>query len=406
MNIGGDLLTRAIISALHLSAAHEIAASLGAPTPLTDTDVAPPTAAPPPANASLVALFGEPPGTNFAQALAGLRAVDPGLGLDLLRAGATRSPLVAAALGERASNPPNPLSGLGALDTGETAFSSTVAARLAASGAPATARAAIPDDAAPSYAGDAPHARPSPGVRVVIDPRAAPETVGSRPVQDRAAAAPAGPADAAPVIAASGAPATVAPARADAAESAAAAFARHAGESLAAIAERPTFSAAVETAAQRPDLGASVALLAAGGLSQGERAGVVASMMLNAAMIPGWPGPLAYANAPAASDAVAPHALQNPALTETDIVTYLANFGVSAPVLEKLRPLFGEASSRKSLLLHLAILLSAFCIVFVQIKSELDAIVEEFIRRDEAGDEDLFAGLAETRGGRLKMRLD
>jgi hypothetical protein len=167
-----------------------------------------------------------------------------------------------------------------------------------------------------------------------------------------------------------------------------------------------TLSILLDATAHAPASDTLAMLLANPALSPTERAGVVASAILNAGMIPGWPAQPAYTVAGEAQKTMASGLAPVLTLTETDILTYLANMGVSGDVLEKLTPIFGKISSRKVCLLHLAVLLSAFCVVFAKMKSELDAIIEEFVRENAASEEDLIAGRADARGGRLKMRLD
>ncbi|WP_375453303.1 hypothetical protein [uncultured Methylobacterium sp.] len=123
------------------------------------------------------------------------------------------------------------------------------------------------------------------------------------------------------------------------------------------------------------------ASLAIGG--QVERAGIIASFILNAAMIPGWPPPLPFApTLEARLLGLMPK--QQASSEEGDILAYIERCGVKPHGLARLRDLLaGLAKSRRMrFLLGLAVLLSA-------IETVLELVEEELARlAGDAGSEE------------------
>lgn len=123
------------------------------------------------------------------------------------------------------------------------------------------------------------------------------------------------------------------------------------------------------------------ASLAIGG--QVERAGIIASFILNAAMIPGWPPPLPFAPTPEAR-LLGLMPRQQASSEEGDILAYFERCGVKPQGLARVRDLLaGLAKSRRMrFLLGLAVLLSS-------IETVLDLVGEELARlAGDAGSEE------------------
>jgi hypothetical protein len=126
------------------------------------------------------------------------------------------------------------------------------------------------------------------------------------------------------------------------------------------------------------DAAALGALASADG--QTERAGVIASFVLNAAMIPGWPFPkpieLALGRGMIPDPLPPPHA----AIDEGEAMSYLASMGASGGLLDKIKELMDKIIKRSKLLLALATALSALSLAVECLREELEAMEQE--RRD------------------------
>lgn len=123
------------------------------------------------------------------------------------------------------------------------------------------------------------------------------------------------------------------------------------------------------------DLSALTALAPADG--QTERAGVIASFILNAAMIPGWPFPrpieLALGRAMVPDPLPVPH----PAMNDAEAMTYLANMGAAEKLLARIRELLGRMTRLPRVLAALAVLLTTLGLVLSALREELEAMAEE-----------------------------
>jgi len=107
---------------------------------------------------------------------------------------------------------------------------------------------------------------------------------------------------------------------------------------------------------------------------QVERTGIIASFILNASMIPGWPpttGPGSqYVHAE-------PSALPIHTMTEDEALSYLANLGVTPALTDKLDKRLAKVKRRKRILSHLATLLKAMAVAFDVLAAELKSALEE-----------------------------
>jgi hypothetical protein len=83
--------------------------------------------------------------------------------------------------------------------------------------------------------------------------------------------------------------------------------------------------------------------------------GIIPSAILNAAMIPGWPGPVKYLPTPPAGQLRGQHGADpaggKPSITIAEMVTYLANLGAFAALLDRARQLMKRSAERRRLLL-------------------------------------------------------
>ncbi|KAB0676865.1 hypothetical protein [Aureimonas leprariae] len=122
-------------------------------------------------------------------------------------------------------------------------------------------------------------------------------------------------------------------------------------------------------ASETPD----AALLAG---AQAERAGVLASFILNAAMIPGWPPPRPIENLPAG---VAAFVAARPELTEAerDLVLFLSKLLHGPGLLERLLRLLERERKRSKLL-------AALALVLAEIEDFAATVTEELVRAEEA----------------------
>lgn len=107
-----------------------------------------------------------------------------------------------------------------------------------------------------------------------------------------------------------------------------------------------------------------------------ERTGIIASSLLNAAMIPGWP----YQKATIAGEPMA-----TPKFSDEEALAYLANLGADEELVEKLRK--RKPTVGKKLLIHLATLLTALETVMEAVATELALLagVEQQLADKRAG---------------------
>ncbi len=103
--------------------------------------------------------------------------------------------------------------------------------------------------------------------------------------------------------------------------------------------------------------------------------GIIPSAILNAAMIPGWPGPVRHvATAPAdqkrRQQGIEPQDKET-AVSVAEMLTHLANFGALTSLLDRAQLLMKKAAERATLLLHLAALVSTVIAVFRTLRREL-----------------------------------
>lgn len=108
-----------------------------------------------------------------------------------------------------------------------------------------------------------------------------------------------------------------------------------------------------------------------------ERAGVIASFVLNAHFLPGWP-PMRPVESPEAKAFVKRLALDK-TLTKSDIemLTYLANFGLSRQHLEKLIKTLKRAGKRSGLLQALACFVSNLSAALRAMGTELETFIAD-----------------------------
>jgi hypothetical protein len=100
--------------------------------------------------------------------------------------------------------------------------------------------------------------------------------------------------------------------------------------------------------------------LMASSASQAESTGIIASAILNAAMLPGWPVPNQAAMAEFAAKTK---------ISEEEMLKQLANFGANSELIEKLRKKKPQVG--KKVLIYLAMLLTAVETVIDTVANEL-----------------------------------
>jgi hypothetical protein len=109
---------------------------------------------------------------------------------------------------------------------------------------------------------------------------------------------------------------------------------------------------------------------------QAERAGILSSCILNAAMIPSWPR-----NGPQAADSDAALArggmTPDPVMTEAEILTYLANLGVAPDIIEELRKRHAKPPRGRKILLFFATLFTAVGMVIDTLRREIADLIAE-----------------------------
>ena len=114
-----------------------------------------------------------------------------------------------------------------------------------------------------------------------------------------------------------------------------------------------------------------------------ERAGVLASFVLNAHFLPGWP-PMRPIESPEAKAFVQRLALDK-SLTKSDIemLTYLANFGLTRHHLEKLVKALKRAGKRSGLLQAFVLFVGNLGAAVRALGTELESLVADLTVEDE-----------------------
>jgi hypothetical protein len=125
---------------------------------------------------------------------------------------------------------------------------------------------------------------------------------------------------------------------------------------------------------------------AAASTAEGARGGIIASFILNAGMIPGWPAPRPLAGAEISAEAMAGRLPPDPSITEEEALVYLANLGADPALIEKVRKMLQKPPPGKKILLFLATMLTALSVVVETLKHELEALAEERKEREESQD--------------------
>lgn len=134
---------------------------------------------------------------------------------------------------------------------------------------------------------------------------------------------------------------------------------------------------------QRPDGMAADLFPAPAQTLQAERAGVIASFILNAAMIPGWPPPRPIEGVPVAISAFA---LKQKELTdaERDLLLHLGKLLHSPETLRKLLRKVSAGAKRSKLMAALDFILTVMDDVTALLMAELERL-EDLIRDDQGG---------------------
>ena len=130
----------------------------------------------------------------------------------------------------------------------------------------------------------------------------------------------------------------------------------------------------------------------------GEAGGIIASFILNAAMIPGWPPPRLPESIEEQVADLATHLAVSPEMSQADLMEYLAKFGVNEQLLERLRKAQLPPPTTLKVLGYLAVLMTAISTVFASLKEEVAQLVEE-LKKQGAEAED-----AESIRERLYLR--
>lgn len=104
--------------------------------------------------------------------------------------------------------------------------------------------------------------------------------------------------------------------------------------------------------------------------SQTERAGIIASAILNAAVIPGWPPPRPI-------EGEAAQITPLPKISDEEMLTFLANLGAAPALIEKARKMLEKRQAGKKILFYLAVLMTALSVVVDRLVNELSAVMGE-----------------------------
>jgi hypothetical protein len=130
--------------------------------------------------------------------------------------------------------------------------------------------------------------------------------------------------------------------------------------------------------------GADAGHAVAASTAEASRGGIIASFILNAGMIPGWPAPRPLAGAEVHPEALAGRMPPDPSITDDEALKYLANLGADPALVEKVRKMLQKPPPGKKILLFLATLLTALTVVIETLKHELEALAEERKEREES----------------------
>ena len=109
----------------------------------------------------------------------------------------------------------------------------------------------------------------------------------------------------------------------------------------------------------------------------GEAGGIIASFILNAAMIPGWPPPRLPETIEDQVADLATRLQVSPEMSAEDLMDYLAKFGVNEQLLERLRKAQLPPATTMKVLGYLAVLMTAISTIFASLKEEVAQLVAE-----------------------------
>ena len=109
----------------------------------------------------------------------------------------------------------------------------------------------------------------------------------------------------------------------------------------------------------------------------GEAGGIIASFILNAAMIPGWPPPRLPETIEEQVADLATRLQVSPEMSAEDLMDYLAKFGVNEQLLERLRKAQLPPATTMKVLGYLAVLMTAISTIFASLKEEVAQLVAE-----------------------------
>lgn len=129
-----------------------------------------------------------------------------------------------------------------------------------------------------------------------------------------------------------------------------------------------------------------------------ERAGIIASFVLNAHMSPAWPPLRPVENSPVASS---PKSLPVSGLSanETEIFRYLANFCLSGEQISRIMKLASKSGNRSNLLAAIVTFISIFGTMTREIWSELELIFDDLM-----AEQDLQANMLGGKRRRMVLR--
>lgn len=164
------------------------------------------------------------------------------------------------------------------------------------------------------------------------------------------------------------------------------------------ISSSPPDVASRSTAADSRSVGNALVQLAMNPALQTERAGVIASFILNAGLIPALPAPPAPVPAQALSNPAA--AVVPPGQIDDEAaLTYLANLGADQALIEKIRKMSRRPVPGKRVLVGLAALMTALTVVTEAIAEEIATLAEDWHDNEEN------RSLADSRGHSARRRL-
>jgi len=124
-------------------------------------------------------------------------------------------------------------------------------------------------------------------------------------------------------------------------------------------------------------------LAATKGEGQTERAGVLSSFILNAAMIPGWPYPKPIELALNRKAVPDPLPMPHSAINEGEAMEYLAKMGAAPGLLSRIREMLSKLMRRARLLVGLAVMMTTLSAALRALQDELELMEEEQEELDE-----------------------